>query len=361
MKSYDLSPLRNLSGPIMLTGHTGFKGTWMSMLLQELGIPVVGFSLPPDPNSLYLRIPKYKRIDGVFGDIRNRKDLEAFIKINKPGAIIHLAAQPLVIDSYKNPLDTFSTNVQGTAELLDLALKAPTIKAVVVSTTDKVYRNLGLGEPFKETDSLGGRDPYSASKVGTESVLDAWREISRKTSRIPITSLRAGNVVGGGDLANNRLLPDLVRGFIHSMPVSIRNPASVRPWQHVLDPLWGYLLALNNSIGKTESCTPAYNFSADGSALTVQQVVNISVAHMPQVKEILWSQTEDSGFAESKILKLDSSLAREELAWDSAWTQEMAIASTMKWWSDFLVEKKDPFSICLNDIDFLLNSNRLKR
>ena len=247
------SGLKALSGPVLITGHTGFKGTWMTLLLEELGIETVGVSLPPTKDSLYGRLERKGAIKEEFVDIRDFKSLGNVVRELNPSAVFHMAAQPLVMESYKTPRETFETNVMGTANLLSAALAVRSIQAISVITTDKVYRNENTGRRFLESDPLAGKDPYSASKVGTEAVVSAWQQIVDVEGGPRIISVRAGNVIGGGDFAENRIIPDLVRGIISGKPVKIRNPRSTRPWQHVLDPLCGYVQSIEYSLsgGKT--------------------------------------------------------------------------------------------------------------
>ena len=206
--------LRELPGPLLLTGHTGFKGTWMTFLLEHLNVPVIGYALPAEEDSLYARSIRTGSITEVFGDIRDYRKLEHFIDQGKPSVIVHMAAQPLVLKSYDSPLETFDVNVMGTANLLDIAFKRDYIKTILVVTTDKVYRNDNMGNPFSENDSLEGKDPYSASKVGTEAVVKAWQQIASTTGGPRVVSVRAGNVIGGGDYARDRIIPDIIRGII---------------------------------------------------------------------------------------------------------------------------------------------------
>jgi CDP-glucose 4,6-dehydratase len=231
--------LRELPGPVLLTGHTGFKGTWMTFLFEQLKIPVVGYSLPPEKDSLYDRASRTGAIPEKFADIRDYVGLEEFIDFHKPSTIIHMAAQPLVLRSYESPRETFDVNTMGTVNVLDIAFKKAFVQAIIVVTTDKVYRNDNSGRAFVETDALEGKDPYSASKVGTEAVVSAWQQISRVSGGPCVVSVRAGNVIGGGDFAENRLIPDLVRSSLSSKVLNIRNSENVRPWQHVLEPLQG--------------------------------------------------------------------------------------------------------------------------
>jgi CDP-glucose 4,6-dehydratase len=244
MSLNQLPALRALSGPVLVTGHSGFKGTWLTLLLEKLGIEVVGFSLSPEKDSLFDRASRTGAISEVFADIRDYERLNSYINSVKPSAIIHMAAQPLVLESYRLPKDTFDVNVMGTVNVLDSAFNTDSVKAVIVVTTDKVYRNDNSGLAFIESDPLEGKDPYSASKVGTEAVVAAWQQIQRTSGGPKVVAVRAGNVIGGGDWGDSRLLPDLIRSFSSGQKMTVRNPASTRPWQHVLDPLSGYISTL---------------------------------------------------------------------------------------------------------------------
>ena len=210
--------LRELPGPILITGHTGFKGTWLTFLLERLNVPVIGLSLEPEKDSLFDRAKRTGVIPEAFIDIREFHAISRFISEHQPSAVIHMAAQPLVLQSYKTPRETFETNVMGTANVLDAAFKTNSVEAVVVVTTDKVYRNDNSGQSFVETDPLAGKDPYSASKVGTESVVAAWQQIAKISGGPKVISVRAGNVIGGGDWAEDRLMPDLIRGLVSGGP-----------------------------------------------------------------------------------------------------------------------------------------------
>jgi len=320
----------SLDGPILITGHTGFKGTWLTLLLEKLGINAIGYSLPPIQDSLYERSNRLGAIPELFADIRDLNQVEKFLATHKPSAIIHLAAQPLVLESYKTPLDTFETNVMGTANILSAASNNSSIRAVVAATTDKVYRNDNLGKPFTETDPLSGKDPYSASKVGSEAAIAAWQNISKLTSGPKIAAVRAGNVIGGGDWAENRIMPDLVRGFISKQPIQIRNPNSTRPWQHVLDPLHGYLLTLQCLL--EGSSVDSINFGPSEKSLEVREVVNISLTEWSNFPPELVVFEDQLSLAESQILELSSAKAQKDLGWKESWTQEEAVVSTMRWW-----------------------------
>ena len=208
-----LSHINQDLGPILVTGHTGFKGTWLTMLLERCGVEVIGLSLPADPESLYARAKRLGKIQEEFFDIRDEKKVDNFIGRIKPRVIIHLAAQSLVLESYKNPKTTFDVNVGGLVNVLNVFSQIDSAEVMLISTTDKVYENVGSGRSFKENDHLRGKDPYSASKVAAENVIFAWRELFTKNSHKKFLTARAGNVIGGGDLSDNRLLPDIVRAF----------------------------------------------------------------------------------------------------------------------------------------------------
>jgi len=345
--------LRGLPGPILVTGHTGFKGTWLTLLLEYLNIPVVGISLPPEDNSLYSLMKRENKITEKFIDIRNLSDLQSTIQKFAPSAVLHMAAQPLVLESYESPISTFEVNVIGSANLLQSCLNTASVKTIGVITTDKVYRNVGSKRSFIESDPLGGRDPYSASKVGTESVVTAWREISLNHSGPQIFSLRAGNVIGGGDRARNRLIPDIVNSKLSGNPLEVRNPKSTRPWQHVLDPLYGYLKALEKSIN-TE-IAPAYNFGPSSKSISVENVIKIAndtwdnslvVYNLNNSKHIRYEAAE---------LAIDASLASRELGWRPRWSQEEAVSFTINWWKQVLEGNVSAHQSCLLDIEYLFS------
>lgn len=344
--------LRELPGPILITGHTGFKGAWLTFLLEHLEIPVVGYSLEPTPESLFSRANRPGAIAEALADIRDLRAVEEFLARHRPSAIIHMAAQPLVLESYKSPRDTFETNAMGTVNILDAAFRTDHVEAVVAVTTDKVYRNDNSGRPFVETDALAGKDPYSASKVGTESAVAAWQQIAKVSGGPRVTSVRAGNVIGGGDWAENRLIPDLVRGFASGQPIQIRNPESTRPWQHVLDPLSGYLMALEALLN--EKNIPAVNFGPSSDSLSVKEVVDIAISNWPMSDSVTVSYEEGNGHVEAQSLQLDSSLARSFLGWQDSWNQKEAVIATIRWWDRVLNQSTSALEECQVDIAHLL-------
>jgi CDP-glucose 4,6-dehydratase len=294
-------------------------------MLEAMGIDVVGFSLQPLENSLYETSDRRRKIKESFGDINDYVTLEKFVSQTKPKHVFHFAAQPLVRESYLNPIETFKTNVIGTANLLEACRNKHQIESIVLATTDKVYKNNDSGLDFRENDSLGGKDPYSASKVGAEAAISAWRTIYKSESDTRIVSVRAGNVIGGGDYSKDRLVPDCVRAKQLNKKVTIRRPMSTRPWQHVLDPIFGYVLASQLAVNES------YNFGpSEGSSLTVQQVVNLLQETLDFKYQI--HEEEDAPY-EANLLSLDSSLAKGDLNWQSQFGQVQAIKETGIWWA----------------------------
>ena len=344
--------LRELPGPLMLTGHTGFKGTWMTFLLEHLNVSVVGYSLPAEKDSLYERAERKGAIPEAFADIRNYEALEQFINTHKPSTIIHMAAQPLVLKSYESPRETFNINVMGTVNVLDIAFKKDFVKAIIVVTTDKVYKNDNLGRAFIETDPLAGKDPYSASKVGTEAVVAAWQQIAKVSGGPKVVSVRAGNVIGGGDFAENRIIPDLIRGVMSGTTVEIRNPESTRPWQHVLDPCKGYLMALEAAL--IDNAHSHLNFGPTDKSLTVRQVAEISKQVFPSLK--LFVQEESSNEVKESIsLNLNSERSIEHLKWNPSFDQIQAIKSTFHWWRKVIEDAEDIKELCLQDVKSVID------
>lgn len=352
----DLNPTY---GTVLVTGHTGFKGTWLTLLLEHFGVNVVGYSLKPTKNSLYSQLERRHKIHETFSEIRNLEKLEKFISKTKPRAVVHLAAQPLVFESYKSPLDTFDINVMGTANLLDSCFKFDSIEKILIITTDKVYKNDNLGNRFKEDDPLEGKDPYSASKVGAEAVISAWQQIQNLQGGPKVISARAGNVIGGGDLGENRLLPDVIRSITQVEDLQIRNPKSTRPWQHVLDPISGYLSILSRSMDKYIS--PAYNFGPSEPSLSVEEVLDVCQNTLNNKLTINYFKPENSGSKQIKIkkesdkLELDSSLSQSELGWQPIWSQSDSIKRTINWWESVNNFHKTPLEACIFDIQEFLN------
>ncbi len=324
--SLDLSTLK--SGPLLVTGHTGFKGTWLTLLLENLGIEVVGLSLPAENQSLYNHLSRIGKINEFFIDVRSNDKIQEVLRKIRPANVLHLAAQPLVLSSYETPRETFETNVMGTVNLLDACCQIDSVRKVGIITTDKVYKNSNANTKHTEDDPLLGFEPYSASKVAAENVAIAWRQIIRQKDGPVIQTYRAGNVIGGGDFAENRLLPDIVRAIQENSQLELRNPASTRPWQHVLDPLSGYLRAMSAS--PSSKIPDSLNFGPKERELSVQEVVEIAqskVSHPLRVTIV-----NDLTIKEEDHLALDSQLASQTLGWRPLWDQRAAILDTIEWW-----------------------------
>lgn len=351
----DSKPGEQLSskvGPVLVTGHTGFKGTWLTQLLEHLGVPVVGLSLPAEQDSLYLRNNSLGKIPEIFGDIRDISVIAKALETFRPSTVIHMAAQPLVLESYRSPIETFATNVMGTANLLESSLRSNHVENILVVTTDKVYRNSENSKAFSEDEPLEGKDPYSASKVGTEAVANAWRTLSQKNSGPNISVARAGNVIGGGDFAKDRLMPDLIRAIILNKELEIRNPESTRPWQHVLDPLLGYIKFIEHpNFGDIK----ALNFGPITSSIKVKNVIEIAQHAYGAKVKVLVTGAEGAKNHEAKNLELDSKLAKTMLKWQPVFTQEQSIALTMIWWKKILNSTQSSENACQDDINQILN------
>ena len=348
------SAILKLSGPVLITGHTGFKGTWMTLLLQQLGVSVIGYSLIAKKDSLFDRAELKGNVPEKFADIRDYKKLRKFIAKHRPSVIIHMAAQPLVLESYRIPRETFDVNVMGTVNLLDIAFTVKSVQVVMVVTTDKVYRNDDSGQSFIESDPLEGKDPYSASKVGTESVVNAWQQIAVVLGGPKVVSVRAGNVIGGGDLAGNRLMPDIVRSHLSREPLIVRNPNNSRPWQHVLDPLTGYIKVIEKLLSGHELKT--VNFGPVDKSLSVQEIINITSKAIDFDYRI--EKIEDK--YESKSLDLNSNYAYKVLNWLPVYNQEEAILKTAEWWQNAIRKDMTIIALCSNEIrDFIERLTRV--
>ena len=351
MRNSLISSLKSIKDPVLVTGHTGFKGTWLTMLLEHFGVEVFGLSLPADPESLFTRAMRLGKIEEDFFDIRDEDKLNNFFKRIKPRIIIHLAAQSLVLESYKNPKNTFDVNVGGLINVLNAFGQTDFSEVIIVSTTDKVYENNGNSRAFKENDPLRGKDPYSASKVAAENAIFAWRELLKNNSSKKILTARAGNVIGGGDFSENRLIPDLVRSFSTNSNVEIRNPNSTRPWQHVLDPLIGYLSMVDNTLSGNK--LEVLNFGPSERSLSVKEVVKIATENWQSKSKIAYN--ENFSELEAQTLELDSSLSREKLGWKPVWTQQEAVVESISWWKDVLMRGVDVQQRCTSDISKYLN------
>ena len=318
---------------VFVTGHTGFKGSWLLMVLDKLVATVKGYSLSPERESLYNQIEGDLLCDSVLNDIRDRDTLKEEIKSFQPDFIFHLAAQALVRSSYELPAETFETNVIGTINVLEALRELSSKCTAVIITTDKVYENSELGKPFVETDPLGGHDPYSASKAAAEIVISSYRESFFKNSEYHIhqksvSSARAGNVVGGGDWSRDRLIPDIIRSLSSGTEIVIRNPKAIRPWQHVLEPLLGYLILGMNQFIEPQKYNEAWNFGPEKDHHeSVEEIVNrvIRLCGYGKVKIV-----SDGIKAEAQFLKLDIAKVKK-----LGWRPQLALDEILSWTIDW--------------------------
>ncbi len=319
---------------VLLTGHTGFKGSWLALWLSELGAHVIGVSLDPPtaPNHwdlLHLRMDDHRL------DIHDAVGLTRLFAQVRPDIIFHLAAQPLVRHSYRDPIATWSTNVMGTANVLEACRSNTGVRAIVAVTTDKCYENRGWVRGYRETDTLGGSDPYSASKAGAELVAVSYRAAFFSEPDTPLlATARAGNVIGGGDWAEERLIPDLVRAIGTEASLAVRHPEATRPWQHVLECLAGYLLLGQQLLVGKRQFADAWNFGpADDDNCTVGRLLDRLGRHWPDVR---WHKGGDPGLHEAMLLYLDAAKARKFLHWRPVWTLDEGLAATASWYRRFL-------------------------
>ena len=342
---------------VFITGHTGFKGSWLLYALYRAGAIIKGYALAPETNpSLYNLIEKTTSVQSVIADIRDSLRLEQEIVNFQPDFIFHLAAQPLVRKSYKEPLSTFSTNVMGTANVLNAITRIEKSCSVILITTDKVYQNKEADYMYRETDRLGGYDPYSASKACAELVINSYHQSFFNPANLDkhkkaIASVRAGNVIGGGDWAEDRLIPDVIRSLIENKDINIRNPNSVRPWQHVLESVFGYLKLGSLLFSDSFKYGGAWNFGPDVSD-------NIPVLNIAEQAIGIWGkgniniQTARNDLHEAGLLKLDITKAINELAWRPKMNTETAIDRTIKWYKSFYEREATAVELMEADISY---------
>lgn len=319
---------------ILLTGHSGFKGSWLCAILAGNGAKISGLSLPGEEAEALIPLIRAAGMleREFFGDIRNLASCQQAVEETKPEVVFHLAAQPLVRRSYRDPLETWTTNVIGTANILEACRHSSSVKAIVVVTTDKCYENKEWVHPYRETDPLGGHDPYSASKAGAELVTASYRDSYFRETGVRVATARAGNVIGGGDFAEDRLLPDAVRAFSQNRPLVLRNPQATRPWQHVLEPISGYVTLAEKLLNEPDrGFDTAWNFgpNADGNA---------TVGEVAEKFGLLWGNGQveclgnSSGPHEAGLLQLDNSRAKTLLGWHPRWSLNDTLRHTAAWY-----------------------------
>ncbi|MFM7402717.1 MAG: CDP-glucose 4,6-dehydratase [Erythrobacter sp.] len=315
---------------VLVTGHTGFKGAWLSLWLSEMGAKVTGLSLPAEDPSLFRQIGAERLVHHIEGDIRDAALVDEVVSEAQPQTLFHLAAQPIVRLSYDEPRETFATNVQGTAHVLDACRRVPGLEAIVAVTSDKCYRNNEWVWPYRETDALGGHDPYSASKAAAEIVIASYRQSFFSAGAGPLlASVRAGNVIGGGDWAADRLVPDIIRAIIAGEPVTIRSPHAVRPWQHVFEALGGYLLIAQHLAQGEKRFADAWNFGP--SPADTRPVLWIVKRMIERWGSGSHQVVEDHAKHEAKLLTLDCAKARAELKWLPSFNLGMTIDRIIDW------------------------------
>lgn len=335
---------------VFLTGHTGFKGSWLSLWLQLMGTEVKGFSLEaPTTPSLFVEAGVQKNMISEIGDIRNLEQLSRSIQTFNPDVLIHMAAQPLVRLSYKEPIETYSTNVMGTVNVLESSRYCNNLKAIVSVTTDKCYENKEWEWGYRENEPMGGHDPYSNSKGCAELVTSAYRNSFFNTENTAaVASVRAGNVIGGGDWADDRLIPDILRAFQKKEAVIIRNPLSTRPWQHVLEPLSGYLVLAQHLYEDGKNFAEGWNFGPrDEDCRPVSWILDRMVTFWGE--GVSWQLDKNENPHEANFLKLDCSKAATRLKWKPSWQLEYTLEKIIYWHRAWL-QKEDMQTYCLNEI-----------
>jgi len=342
---------------VFLTGHTGFKGSWLSLWLASLGAEVKGYSLnPPTSPSLFNEAKVSSIIDSQIGDIRDQDTLHESITGFGPDILIHMAAQPLVRYSYDAPIETYEVNVIGTAKVLEVARSCPNLKAIVNITTDKCYENDGRAEGYKENDPMGGYDPYSSSKGCAELVASSYRRSFLQDQGVGLASVRAGNVIGGGDWADDRLIPDILRSFEKKEPVIIRNPKSTRPWQHALEPLSGYLILAQKLYKNQNKYAGGWNFGPNEQDVKpVDWILDKMIAKWPNSS---WKLDKKFNSYEADFLQLNISKAKSKLGWKSTWGLSYTLEKIIIWHRAWL-NKEDMQAACFAEIkEYMRDMNK---
>lgn len=349
---------------VLLTGHTGFKGSWLCIWLNMLGANIVGYALEPyTERDNFVVTGIERKVCHVIGDVRDFVKLENAFKAYQPEFVFHLAAQPIVRESYKRPKETYDTNVGGTVNVLECCRLSDSVRVIVNVTSDKCYENREWVWGYRENDPIGGYDPYSSSKGCSEIVTAAYRRSffnpdSFNGHNKSLASVRAGNVIGGGDWQKDRLIPDCIRALESNKPIEIRNPSAIRPWQHVLEPLHGYLLLASKMYENPQKFCGAWNLGPDyDSVMSVGEIVDKVVIQWGNGKWIDLSN--ENAPHESKFLSLDTSKAKACLNWFRVWDLNKTIEKTIEWYKKY--KEKDPYSICVNQIEeFIMKESILR-
>lgn len=341
---------------VLVTGHTGFKGSWLSLWLQRLEANVIGYSLPPPTKlNLFTLASVEKDMKSIIADVRDGDKLQETIQQCNPDILFHMAAQPLVRYAYHYPIETYATNVMGTLHVLEAARQSDTIKAIVNITTDKCYENQEWHWGYRENDRLGGRDPYSNSKACAELVTSAYRDSYLSIKSVGLATARAGNVIGGGDWAEDRLIPDLIRAFLTGKSVSIRNPQALRPWQHVLEPLAGYLLLAEHLYHQPDLYAESWNFGPyDQDIRPVYWIADFVSKQLNHHQAWIHDQAEHPH--EATYLKLDCAKATSRLSWQPQWNLEESLKKTICWYQAYQAGA-NMYDFTLSQIDHFVNQS----
>jgi CDP-glucose 4,6-dehydratase len=347
---------------ILITGHTGFKGSWLSLWLKELGADVVGYALePPTKPNLFEALNLDEKITHTIGDVRDEEHLLSVFEKYQPEFVFHLAAQPLVRFSYKEPKLTYETNVMGTVNVLEAVRKTNSVRVCIIVTSDKCYENKEWVYGYRETDPMGGYDPYSSSKGCAELVTSAYRRSFftpkdyGKNHNVALTSVRAGNVIGGGDWGEDRLIPDCVRALSQKKEIFVRNPSATRPWQYILEPLTGYLLIGGSMDEDGVGYSSAWNFGPnDESIITVEELVKLVIKHWGSGSHIIDTLNHPH---EAGLLKLDASKARALLGWKPIYDVYEAVEKTINWYKNFYngMRKEELYEFTVGEIGEYVN------
>ncbi len=342
---------------VLVTGATGFKGSWLCSWLLHMGAKVYGSGYSPNQNkNLFYQLKLQKKIKLAIFDIRDQKKLENFIFKSKPSIIFHLAAQPLIIESYLKPHLTIDINVRGTLNVLEASKKFNFIKSVVLITSDKCYENVGKLTRYKEDDVLGGIDPYSASKSASELIIRAYRESFFKNKKnCGISSARAGNVIGGGDWSTKRLIPDCIKSLLKNKVVFLRNPNFNRPWQHVLEPIRGYLMLAKKQFQEPKKYSDAWNFGTkNNSVKSVKEIVDYIISFWGSGKIRV---NRENKFHEQKNLQLDINKVKKRLKWYPTYSVKKGVQITTEWYLQVFKNKQDSFKVTNKQIVEYMNEN----
>ncbi len=337
---------------VLITGHTGFKGSWLTAILDLLGCEIMGYALEPESNSHFSSLGLEKNIINEIGDITDFQNLKEKVDQFQPDIVFHLAAQALVKKSYDEPLDTYNTNIIGSANILEVVRQSDSIKTLVFITSDKCYENVEWIWGYRENDKLGGYDPYSSSKASAEIVFSSYLRSFFYEQNIGAASARAGNVIGGGDYSNNRIIPDCIKSITSNTPIKLRNPNATRPWQHVLEPLYGYIKLGYNLSKDSKKYSGSWNFGPSAyEPRTVHEVAK-SIVKTFKKGEIIIEKSGD--FHEAQLLQLNCDKANQQLKWFPKWNVDKTLDETAMWYK-LIYEGKIPKNITIKQIKNYLN------